>query len=409
VPNEKSLVSDKLLIDNDLTRDLAKSKGHKTFAQVLMFKKQLMADNQNMFATKEGTQKFKNRFPDFAAGYFREAQGLTVSSIGIGTYLGNWDAQTDEGYVQSVVKYVESGGNVIDTAANYRFQRSERNIGAACKMLAEKGFGREELLICTKGGFLPFDNEPPGNVKKYYAETFVQKGIASLDDLVGGCHCMTPHYLQSQIDQSLQNMGLDSLDVFYVHNPETQLSEIGKPEFEARLAEAFELLEENRKNGKIQFYGVATWNGFRLQPNEQNYHSLEKMWNMAKTIGGPNHGFRFIQLPFNLAMPEAFVLQNQQFNGQVFSTVEVAQNLGISVMTSGSIMQGKLARGLPSNIRVNLGSLETDAMTSLQFVRSTPAVTTALVGMSNPRHVEENMQLAKITPATMEQYERLFS
>ncbi len=361
------------------------------------------------FATSEGTEKFKNRFPNSANGHFRNAQGLTVSSIGIGTYLGNWDAATDEGYIESIIKFVESSGNVIDTAANYRFQRSERNIGQALKILSEKDFSRDEFLICTKGGFLPFDNEPPTNVQKYFEKEFVQKGIATFDDLVGGSHCMTPNYLQSQIDQSLKNMNLETIDVFYIHNPESQLGEVDKITFEARLAKAFEKLEENRINGKIKFYGVATWNGFRLQPNERNYHSLEKMWNIAEKTGGDNHGFRFIQLPFNLAMPEAFLLQNQQFNGEVFSTIEIAQNFGISVMISGSMLQGKLARGLPSNIRVNLGNLETDAMTSLQFVRSTPAVTTALVGMSNPKHVEENMQLVKIPTASMEQYERLFS
>ena len=97
-----------------------------------------------MLATIEGTKKFAERFPKTAPGHFRTAQGLTVSSIGIGTYLGNWDAITDENYVNSIVKFVESGGNVIDTAANYRFQRSERNIGEALKILAEKGFGRED-------------------------------------------------------------------------------------------------------------------------------------------------------------------------------------------------------------------------------------------------------------------------
>ena len=113
------------------------------------------------FATAEGTQKYAARFPNAAENHFRKAQGLTVSSIGIGTYLGNWDAETDENYTNAVEKFVESGGNVIDTAANYRFQRSERNIGNALQNLSEKGFGREEILICTKGGYLPFDNEPP--------------------------------------------------------------------------------------------------------------------------------------------------------------------------------------------------------------------------------------------------------
>jgi aryl-alcohol dehydrogenase-like predicted oxidoreductase len=361
------------------------------------------------FATTEGTEKFKNRFPDAAPGHFRNEQALQVSSIGIGTYLGNWDQQTDENYIRSIVKYVESGGNVIDTAANYRFQRSERNIGEALKILDQKGFGREELLICTKGGFLPFDGEPPRDVRRYFEDAFVKTGIANFDDLVAGSHCMTPSYLQSQIDQSLANMELETLDVFYVHNPESQLSEVGKVDFEVRLSDAFQRLEENRAQGKIRFYGVATWNGFRLQPAERNFHSLEKMWRIAERVGGADHGFRFIQLPFNLAMPEALVLPNQQFNGQVQPTFEVARALGLAVMISGSILQGKLAQNLPPNIREGLGHLGTDAMTSLQFVRSTPAVTTALVGMSNPAHVAENMQLVNIPLATGAQYESLFS
>ena len=98
------------------------------------------------------------------------------------------------------------GGNVIDTASNYRFQRSERSIGKALQELPED-VDRSELFIATKGGFLPFDNEPPTNVESYFEENFVKKGIAKTDDLIGGSHCMTPDYLQSQIDQSLMNIG----------------------------------------------------------------------------------------------------------------------------------------------------------------------------------------------------------
>ncbi len=360
------------------------------------------------FATAEGTEKFAKRFPNADANYFRTAQDLKVSSIGIGTYLGNWDAQTDENYTSAVENFVELGGNVIDTAANYRFQRSERNIGSALKNLSEKGFNREELLICTKGGYLPFDNEPPRDVRGYFEENFVKKGIASFDDLVAGSHCMSPAYLQNQLDRSLQNMEISAVDVYYIHNPESQLSEIDKHTFEARLSKAFELLEKNRAMGKLQFYGAATWNGFRASPQDAGYHSLERMVNIAKQIGGANHGFKFIQLPYNLAMPEAYLLNNQAFEGKVFSSIEAAKNLGVSVMISGSIMQGKLSANLPENIRKIFGNLESDAQTSLQFVRSTPNVTTALIGMSQTKHVEENMKLAEIAPTGEQDFQELF-
>lgn len=361
------------------------------------------------FATTTGTENYKKRFPETTQNHFRNAQNLWLSSIGIGTYMGNWDEQTDRSYTEAIVKFVESGGNVIDTAANYRFQRSERNIGEALQNLTQDGFSREEIFICTKGGYLPFDNEPPSNVRGYFEETFVKTGIARFEDLVGGSHCMTPKYLQSQIDQSLRNMNLETLDLFYIHNPESQLSEVDKYTFEARLAKAFEMLEENRKNEKIQFYGVATWNGFRVPPDKPSYHSLERIVNIARQVGGENHGFRFIQLPYNLAMPEAFLFQNQAVGGKVYSTIKAADELGISVVCSASIMQGKLSANLPQNIRETFAGVETDAQTSVQFVRSTPDVTTALVGMSKARHVEENLELAKIAPVSAETFQKLFS
>jgi aryl-alcohol dehydrogenase-like predicted oxidoreductase len=360
------------------------------------------------FATVEGTKKYSERFGHAASGHFRAAQGLTLSSIGVGTYLGNWDAATDANYTEAIAKFVSAGGNVIDTAANYRFQRSERNIGRALRNLAEKGFGRDGIFISTKGGYLPFDNEPPSDVRAYFQKEFVDTGIATFDDLVGGSHCMTPGYLQSQIDQSLKNMGLDALDLFYIHNPESQSGAVDKYTFEARLAKAFEKLEENRAAGKIRFYGAATWNGFRVAPDNQSYHSLERMVGIARQVGGDEHGFKFIQLPYNLAMPEAYLLRNQAVSGKVFAPFEAAKELGVSVMCSASILQGKLAHSVPLHIREILGSPTTDAMTSIQFVRSTPNVTTALVGMSKTAHVEENMKLAEISPVAEEQFAELF-
>lgn len=361
------------------------------------------------FATEKGTEKYAERFPNAAEDHFGEANGLHLSSIGIGTYLGNPDEKTDENYVEAIEKFVRSGGNVIDTAANYRFQRSERNIGEALRKLSEKGFGREELVICTKGGYLPFDNQPPTDVKNYFQENFVEKGIADFDELVSGSHCMSPKYLQSQLDQSLENMNLAAVDVYYIHNPESQLAEIDKPTFEARLAMAFERLEENRADKKLQFYGAATWNGFRVSPQDAGFHSLERMVQIAEQVGGENHGFKFVQMPFNLAMPEAFILPNQQLDGKVVPTLEAAKSLGVTVVASASILQGKLAQNVPLDIRETLGSLTTDALTSIQFARSATGITTALIGMSSVRHVQENMTLAEIEPASADEFRGLFA
>jgi len=297
--------------------------------------------------------------------HFREQQGLKLSSIGIGTYLGNADEATDQNYVRAIIRAVELGVNVIDSAANYRFQRSERSIGTALQSIA-----RDNLVICTKGGYLPFDGAPPRNVRQYVEDTFVNPGIASFADIVGGSHCMTPTYLQSQLDQSLRNMNLDCVDVYYIHNPESQLQFVSETEFYSRLKLAFERLEQNRKDGKLRFYGVATWNGFRTRP----HHSLVRMVEVAREIGGEAHGFRFIQLPFNLSMTEAVDVANETIDGEEMSVVEAAKRLGVTVVASASLLQGRIP---PKD--------------AIQFANDTPGITTALIGMSKVEHVEENL------------------
>ncbi len=362
-------------------------------------------------ATHEGTTRYRQRFQGTAApNHFRTAQQLQVSSIGIGTYLGNADDETDARYSDAVVRAVKLGANVIDTAANYRFQRSERSIGKALNsLLNEQDFARDEIVVCTKGGYLPFDGAPPRDMRKYVEETFVQPGIAQFEDFVGGSHCMTPAYLQNQLEQSLRNLKLGCVDVYYIHNPESQLGQVSESEFYKRLTSAFESLEESRAAGKLGAYGVATWNGFRVSPQTGGYHSLTRMEEAAREAGGDSHGFRFIQLPFNLAMPEALTILNQNLSGEGASVLEAAQSLGITVISSASIYQGRVARGLPETVREPLGSLATDAQTAIQFVRSTPGITTALVGMSNAEHVVENLELAAIEPLAPGDLMKVFS
>jgi aryl-alcohol dehydrogenase-like predicted oxidoreductase len=353
----------------------------------------------NGYATSEGTARYRDRFREIAAeGHFRAAQNLWPASIGIGTYLGDADDETDRRYREAIVRAVELGSNVIDTAANYRFQMSERSVGAALAELSKRGYGRDEIIICTKGGYLPFDGAPPRDVRLYIEDTFVRPGIAGFADIAGGAHCMTPRYLQNQLDQSLQNLGIDCIDVYYIHNPESQLSEVNGEEFWRRLGAGFAFLEESVARGQIRNYGVATWNGFRAEPDARGYHSLARMFEAARAVCSDEHHFRFIQLPVNLAMPEAFFFQNQELHDEYVSVLEAADNLGVTAIASGSIMQGQIARGLPESIRDSLGSLATDAQTGIQFVRSVPGITTALVGMSRISHVEENLHLVNVPP-----------
>jgi aryl-alcohol dehydrogenase-like predicted oxidoreductase len=360
-------------------------------------------------ATAEGTDHYRKRFGDrIHRDHFRQAHGLWMSSIGIGTYLGNYDAETDRQYQQAITRAVQCGCNVIDSAINYRLQRSERAIGAALQELSTKGFDRSEIIVATKGGFIPYDGTPPDDVRSYIESTVLQPGLAGPEEIISGCHCLAPAYLLNQIDCSLRNLDAECIDIYYVHNPETQLGTIPREEFNGRLLKAFEALENAVAAGKIRMYGTATWNGYRNDPQAKDYLSLAEVAGLAAKAGGQDHHFKVIQLPFNLGMNEALSAANQTIDSRTVTVLEAAQALGITVMCSASILQGQLASNLPPMIGAALQGLETDSQRSIQFVRSTPGVTTALVGMKQIKHVEESLRTARFAPAPWEQYSKLF-
>jgi aryl-alcohol dehydrogenase-like predicted oxidoreductase len=360
------------------------------------------------FATPEGTRRFAARFPAAAEGHFRDAQRLALSSVGMGTYLGNPDEKTDRGYTAAMVEAVQSGLNVIDAAINYRFQRSERSIGAGLAALREKGIARDEIVLCTKAGYLTPDGGMPADPNEYFFREYIQPGVLTAKDIVGGGHCMTPRFLKNQLGRSLRNMGVDCVDVFYLHNPETQLSEIAKVDFLERVRGAFTFLESAVVAGEIQYYGVATWNAFRQEATAQDAMQLAELVQIAQEIAGGRHRFRFVQLPFNLGMTEALTLGNQMVAGRKRTVMEAADELDVTLIASAALLQGQVARNLPGFVAEALG-LENDAERALQFVRSAPGITTALVGMSRAEHARANARLVGVPMATVDQFSKLFS
>jgi len=347
-------------------------------------------------ATSEGTAAYRAnlgaRVPD---GHFRKWRGLALSSVGIGTYLGPDDDATDALYEAAVEQAVASGINVVDSAVNYRRQRSERAVGRALGRLVRAGIaGREGVVVATKGGYLPFDGPAP-------------PGLLRPGDLVAGCHCMTPRYLEDQIERSRVNLDLETLDIYYLHNPETQLGELPRREVTRRLRAAFEFLEGASRDRRIGLYGTATWSGYRRPQSARDFLSLPDLVALAEEVGGPEHRFRVVQLPYNLAMTEAFTLANQ--GREPVPLLESARRLDVYVMSSASLYQGQLAKDLPAVIARFLPGLDTDAQRALQFVRSTPGVGTALVGMRTPAHVAEAARLCAVSPVPWSEFQTLFA
>jgi aryl-alcohol dehydrogenase-like predicted oxidoreductase len=359
-------------------------------------------------ATAEGTQRYADKFKEIAAeGHFRKAQGLTVSSLGVGTYLGQPTESIDASYAAALVEAGLAGFNVFDTAINYRFQRSERNVGTALKVLANKGLARDEFLVCTKGGYLTPDGAMPADANRYFFDEYIQRGVFTAKEVAAGCHCMATRFLENQLNRSLKNLGVGCIDVYYLHNPETQLGEVPRLEFLNRVRQAFEFLESVVTAGKIQFYGTATWNGFRQEAKATDSLFLSELAKIARDIAGNAHHFRFVQLPYNLAMTEALTLGNQTVDGVTRTMMEAAGDLGITLVASASLLQGQLSQNLPAFVAEALG-LHNDLERALQFARSSPGIATALVGMSRTSHVEANAKLVGIKPAGIDEFSKLF-
>lgn len=362
------------------------------------------------FATSEGTARFRDRFASQLPGHFREADGLWLSSIGLGTYLGEPDAATDALYRDAVMRAVELGANVLDTAVNYRHQRSERAIGSALAELIRSGrLRREEIFLATKGGFLSFDGEEPADPEAYFRGRFVETGLVRPSDVAEGCHVMSAKYLADQVDVSRHNLGVETIDLYYLHNPETQLQRGSREQFYVRLKEAFAALEAAVAQGKIRAYGTATWNAYRVNPSAPDAVSLAEVLRAAEEAGGKTHHFRALQLPFNLAMLEALDPEMQSHEGKPAPVLVAARARRLMVFASASLLQGRLTQQMPVEIVAHIAGLRTDAQRAIQFVRSTPGVTTALVGMSRREHVEEDLATAKVAPMTFKEYRAMFN
>lgn len=346
-------------------------------------------------ATSEATRRFATRFDSvFASDFYRDAAGLTVSSIGMGTYLGECDDEEDERYAALLTAGIQRGINVLDTAINYRCQRSERAVGRAVRRATAAGVvTRDELVICTKGGYVPLEGAPPASRDQYNAylgAQYFERGIMSDSDLVAGGHCLTPRFLADQIERSLANLELECIDIFYLHNPEQQLDTLDRARFIDVIRAAFAELESQVAAGKVGAYGCATWGGFRVFAANRNHLSLPELLSAARDVGGENHHFRAVQLPVNLAMTEAVRAPTQSADGKNIAFLDLARMLGVSVFASASLMQSQLTRNLPPAVRSLFPSLETDAQRAIAFVRSLP-VASALVGMRSLEHLDENL------------------
>jgi len=356
------------------------------------------------YATPEGTKKFAERQNQDSHKNYKNVHNLTLSIVCLVTYLWNPDTETDYVVQNAVKKSILGGINVIDSAINYRAQKAERSVGNAISQLIDNNdISREEIFVSTKNGYVTNDGDIKEDLMQYVMREYGQTGIVKEGDISPGYHCMTLPYLNDQLERSLKNLGLDCIDLMYLHNSVEGQTHLPREHFLKNLKDVFEFYEKKRKEGKIRFYGMATWECFRVTQENPLFLQLSEVMDLAMEVGGTEHGFRFIQLPFNLMLDQAYLTKNHNVNGKTISLLEAAQAFNLGVFTSVPLLQGKL---LTANVMPEFGDYST-SVRLLQFVRSTPGVTAPLIGQKSESHVTENMNIMKIPPLSESEFNEL--
>ena len=146
--------------------------------------------------------------------------GLRISEIGFGCWAiggGSYGKVRDEDSLEALETAWASGVNFFDTADIYGEGHSEALVG---KFLKDKP--RDKILIATKGGW----------------------------DFYHGAHKknFSSEHLRFACEQSLKRLGIETLDLYQLHNPSLEL---------IRGKEIVGVLEKLKKEGKIRFIGIS--------------------------------------------------------------------------------------------------------------------------------------------------------
>ena len=364
-------------------------------------------------ATKQGTFEYLKQFPKYSKDFYRYDGELFVSSLGLGTFRK--EPYREENYIvnykDSVKLAVMNGINLIDTAINYRYQTSEREIGEALKeLIDEERVTRDQLVVTSKAGFIPLDFPFPENPYEWIDRNIIEAGLATKEEVVEDQHCMSPAYLRWSVEQSLKNLQIDSIDIMFLHNPEFQLGHVDYKTLKKRIKKAFEVFEKMVEEGKIGRYGIASWNGFLYHEGHQEYLSLKDMVAIAEEVAGKEHHFKYIQSPHNLGKPHAQNYSNQKGpDGKYYTLMQATHGYGLNLMASSSLLQMNLFKGkFDPKIGELLGTTDlNDLSSALQYAR-TGNVVSALFGAADPQHVEDNLMLAYLPAARPENVAKLF-
>ena len=154
-------------------------------------------------------------------------------------------------------RFVEAGGNFLDTAAIYAAWDQNAGKGSSERRLARwfRRRGRhDDIVIATKGGH--------PELKTMQTPRLDRASVAS------------------DLEDSLRNLGVETIDLYYVHRDDW-----GRP-----VEEILGYLEEFVRTGKIRHYAFSNWKLFRaeaarqaaLRDGCQGFVASQQLWSLAE-------------------------------------------------------------------------------------------------------------------------------
>ena len=299
-------------------------------------------------ASPEGTARYAARIVSQSRhdgrmehGYGRFGnRGWTTSRLGFGTYRVD---TRDPEHRDALKKALREGVNLIDTSTNYMDGDSERLVGSVLGELFKSGeLTREEVIVVSKIGYVQGQNLKQAEVREQAGRPY--------PDMVkygeGIWHCIHPEYLADQLTLSLDRLGLATLDVCLLHNPEYYLSEaahhdggdlaVTRDAFYRRIEQAFMFFESQVAAGRVRYYGLSS-NTVTADPSDAAATSLSRLCDAARAAAAAQamdgHHFAVLQCPMNLYEAGALVTPNTGVDQQE-TVLEVAQREGIAVLVN---------------------------------------------------------------------------
>lgn len=267
---------------------------------------------------KDTTDYFRRMLGDNESSAYTELDGLKISRLGFGSYR---IARGNLAFARSVEISLLGGVNLIDTSSNYGDGSSESLIGDVLRtLISKRELKREEVFIVTKIGYIQGRNMQLVEEKEKLGE-----GFSEVTYYDSNCyHCISPDFLEDQLERARKRLGLSTIDAVLLHNPEYFLMDREKhnvsedksnAEYYERIERAFAFLESKRKEGVIRYYGISS-NTFPIEESAYTHTSLKRVFEIAKKICDENKlessGFQLIQFPANLYEPGFITEKNNE-------------------------------------------------------------------------------------------------